>query len=380
MQELKILGLTISPWIYLPGIYAAWVGVLFILKRIIFNYVRTLAFRTKTKLDDILISAADFPLTLLIFTSGGLVVERMIPLNIVNAVNAENHLTYYFLTGFKAATIAAIVLFVDRFISQLIGFYSDKIEILKTSGGIAHWVVRVLIICLGSLVLLDTFGISITPVLASLGIGSLAVALALQPTLENFFSGIQIIIDKPIQMGHFIRLESGEEGYVYRIGWRSTWIRMPQNNMVVIPNKNLVNARVINYHYPQRDCAITLDFGVHYTSDLDRVERLTVGIAADVLKETPGGVKDFVPVVRFHTLGDSSIHLTVVLWVNELADGALIKHEFIKRLHKCFAREGIVIPYPVRAINYHQENHPSVITKNDFFDAKKESVTNVHPG
>ena len=353
MQEFNILGLTISPWIYLPGIYLVWVGVLLVLKRIIFNYVRRFASRTQTKLDDIFIGAADFPFVLLIFTSGGLIVERLIPLN------SENHLTYYFLTGFKAATVVAIVIFVDRFISEAIEFYSKRVEILKTSGGIAHWFIRVLIICFGILVLLDTFGISITPVLASLGIGSLAVALALQPTLENFFSGIQILTDKPIQIGHFIKLESGEEGYVYRIGWRSTWIRLPQNNMVVIPNKNLVNARVINYYYPERDCALTIDLGVHYNSDLDQVERLAIAVGQEVLKEVAGGVKDFVPVVRFHTLGDFSINLTVVLWVRELSDGSLIKHEFIKRLHKRFAKERIIIPYPVQAVNYHQEKSVS---------------------
>ncbi len=358
MQEFNMLSLTISPWVYLPGIYLIWVAGFFVLKRIVFNYVRRLATRTQTKLDDILIGAADFPFALLIFTSGGLVVERLIPLN------SGNHLTYYFLTGFKAATVVAIVIFVDRFIFEVIEFYSDKIEILKISGGITHWFIRVLIICLGILVLLDTFGISITPVLASLGIGSLAVALALQPTLENFFSGIQILTDKPIQIGHFIKLESGEEGYVYRIGWRSTWIRMPQNNVIVIPNKNLVNAKVLNYHYPQRDCALTIDLGVHYNSDLNQVERLAVEVAQQVLKETPGGIKDFVPVVRFHTFADSSINFTVVLWVKELGDGGLIKHEFIKQLHKRFAQERIVIPHPIRAVNYDQE----------------KGVTNVHTG
>src|SRR6185436_5850457 len=99
------------------------------------------------------------------------------------------------------------------------------------SGGIIHGIVRAVVICLGGLVLLDSFGISITPIIASLGIGSLGVALAIQPTLENLFSGVQILTDKPVVVGQFIKLESGEEGYVYQIGWRSTWIRLPPGNM-----------------------------------------------------------------------------------------------------------------------------------------------------
>ncbi len=89
-----------------------------------------------------------------------------------------------------------------------------------------------------------------------MGVGSLAVALALQPTLENFFSGVQLIMDKPIKVGHFVKLDSGEEGYVHKIGWRSTWVRMPSNNVVVIPNKVIVDAKVVNYYYPQKELAV----------------------------------------------------------------------------------------------------------------------------
>ncbi len=349
MEGFKIFGLNVPLWIYVPGIYFLWVFILFVVKNFIFYYIRKFAARTQTQLDDLFISAADFPLVILIFTSGGLIIGRMIP------VSADIHLTNYFLMGFKAATILAIVIFVDQFLCAVIGFYAKKIEILKTSGGIVHGLIRGVVVCLGVLVLLDSFGISITPVLASLGIGSLAVALALQPTLENFFSGIQIITDKPIQIGHFIKLESGEEGYVEKIGWRSTWIRMPQNNMIVLPNKNLVNARVINYYYPSPDLVATIEVGVHYHSDLERAEKAAIEVGLEVMRDVSGGLKDFVPVVRFHTLGEWSINFTVVLWAKEIGDIGLIKHEFIKRLHKRFAKEGIVIPHPVRAINYEQE-------------------------
>ena len=349
MENWKILGLSGSSWISIPVIYLVWVFILFILKKFSLRYIRKVAERTQTKLDDLFINAADFPLVILIFASGGLISARMIP------VSSGIPLTNCFLTGFKAATILAIALFFDRFLSAVIELYSKKTEILKTSGGIVHGLIRAVVICLGMLVLLDSFGVSITPVLASLGIGSLAVALALQPTLENFFSGIQIVTDKPIQIGHFIKLDSGEEGYVEKIGWRSTWIRMPQNNMVVIANKTLVNARVINYYYPSPDLVAAIEVGVPYYSDLERAEKAAVEVGLEVMREVSGGVKDFIPVVRFHTFGDSSINFTVVLWAREIGDIGLLKHEFIKRLHKRFEEEGIVIPHPIRAINYEEE-------------------------
>jgi small-conductance mechanosensitive channel len=220
---------------------------------------------------------------------------------------------------------------------------------------VAQGFVRVIVIGLGLLILLDSFGVSITPVLASLGIGSLAVALALQPTLENFFSGIQLVMDEPVKVGQFIQLESGEEGYVHKVGWRSTWIHMLPNNMVIIPNKVLVNAKIINYYYPQKELSVLVQVGVHYGSDLEHVERVTIDVAKKTLQEVSGGVEHFDPFIRYHTFADSSINFSVILRAKEFTDRYLLTHEFIKRLHKRYAQEGICIPYPIRAVNYSQE-------------------------
>ena len=210
-------------------------------------------------------------------------------------------------------------------------------------------------IVIGGLVLLDSLGVSVTPIIASLGIGSLAVALALQPTLENLFSGIQIILDKLIIPGQYIKLGSGEEGYVERVGWRLTWIRQLPNNMVVIPNKELVNSRVVNYYYPSAEQGITMEVGVHYTSDLKKVERVTVEVGEEIMRTIQGGVPEFKPFIRYHSFQNSSINFTVVLRVKEFVDSFLIRHEFIKVLNERYAKEGIVIPYPIVALNTDQE-------------------------
>ncbi len=342
----------VSPWLLMPLIFFLWVGLFLMFKRVLFVMIKRLASRTKTRLDDIFIRAADLPLTLFIFTSGGALVERIIPLAFHVGV------TDYFGNGLKAVTIIAAIIFADRFINSLIKTYQGQVEILRATTGFAQIFVRIIIYGLGALVLLDSFGISVTPIIASLGIGSLAVALAIQPTLENLFSGIQIAIDKPFQLGDFIKLESGEEGFVDRIGWRSTWIRVPQNNMIVMPNKSLVNAKLMNYYYPDREMVITVSLGVHYNSDLDNVETVLVDVGRKTLTTSMGGVKEFVPVVRFHAFNDSSIDCTVALRVKEFADGGLVKHEFIKNVHKRFAQEGIVIPYPIQAVDYSQEGLP----------------------
>ena len=349
MNSIIIFGVEISAWVYAPVVYFICVSLFFILKKIFFIRIKKVVSKTKFRFDDILLESLDFPLNLLIFVSGIFVLERISPLG------ENSDLTKYFLMALRCATIIAIILFLDKFLRGFINLYSEKIEILKTTGGMAQGAIRIVVIGLGLLILLDSFGVSITPLLASLGIGSLAVALALQPTLENFFSGIQLIMDKPIKVGQFVKLDSGEEGYVHKIGWRSSWIRMLPNNMVVIPNKVLVNSKVLNYYYPESEMAVLVEVGVHYDSDLEHVERVTIEAGREVMKTVQGGVPDFEPFVRYHTFNDSSIDFTVVLRCKEFVDSYLIKHEFIKKLHKIYAKQGIVIPYPIRAINYSQE-------------------------
>jgi small-conductance mechanosensitive channel len=239
------------------------------------------------------------------------------------------------------------------------------VKVLKESGGVLNVVVRMVVMGLGLLILLDNFGVSITPILASLGIGSLAIALALQPTLENFFSGIQLVIDKPISIGNFIKLESGEEGYVQKIGWRSTWIRILPDNIVVIPNNVLVNSRVLNYYYPQKELAVYVNVGVHYDSDLEHVEKVTLEVAKEILNTVKGGVGDFDPFIRYHTFNDSSIDFKVIMRAEEFVDGYLIKHEFVKALHKRFKEEEIVIPYPIRTLDWNNGSNPLKVLSNE---------------
>ncbi len=349
MKEIIIFNIKIPAFIYAPIIYFVWVSVLLFIKKIVYHRVEKLASHTKSKLDDIILAALNFPLVLLIFVSGIFILEKFSP------ILTGSELSGYFLVGLKTTTVIAIILFMDRLFNNLIQTYSYKIDILRTSGGVARTFVRIIVIGLGLLILLDSFGVSITPLLASLGIGSLAVALALQPTLENFFSGIQIVIDKPIKVGQFVKLDSGEEGYVQRVGWRSTWVRMLPNNIVVIPNKVLVNSKVLNYYYPQKELAVLVQVGVHYDSDLKHVEKVTCEVGKQVMKEVKGGIPEFDPFIRYHTFNDFSIDFTVILRAKEFVDNYLIKHEFIKRLHERFNKEGIIIPYPIRAINNAQE-------------------------
>lgn len=139
------------------------------------------------------------------------------------------------------------------------------------------------------------------------------------------------------------------------VGWHMTRIRMLPNNTVLVPNKKLSKSIVVNYYLPDKELAVLVNLGVHYGSDLKKVEKVTCEVAKEVMREVSGGVPDFDPFIRYHTFGDFSVNFTVIIRAKEFVDQYLIKHEFIKRLHARYAKEGIVIPYPIRAVNYAQE-------------------------
>ncbi|GGO92006.1 mechanosensitive ion channel family protein [Wenjunlia tyrosinilytica] len=209
---------------------------------------------------------------------------------------------------------------------------------------------RIAVLAMGVLVLLETLGISIAPLLTALGVGGLAVALALQDTLANLFAGVHILASKTVQPGHYIRLSSGEEGYVVDINWRNTVVRQLPDNLVIIPNAKLADAIMTNFHQPEQQMSILVQARVGYGSDLEHVERVTSQVAEDVMAEVTGGVPDHEPAVRFHTFGESGIDFSVILRALEFSDQYVIKHEFIKRLHRRYQAEGIDIPLPVRTV------------------------------
>ena len=210
--------------------------------------------------------------------------------------------------------------------------------------------VRMTVIGIGVLTIMSGLGVSIAPILTALGVGGLAVALALQDTLANLFAGFYITIAGQIRVGNYVRLDSGEEGYLVDIAWRSARIRMLPNNIVLVPNAKLAQAIVTNYDLPEKEMAVLVNAGVDYASDLRHVERVTCDVARKVLQQTQGGVTTFEPFIRYHTFGESSVDFTVILRAREFVDQFLIKHEFVKALHERYAAEGITIPFPIRTI------------------------------
>ena len=249
-----------------------------------------------------------------------------------------------------ALVVLAASLAVARLAGSLIGSIASARAGVAQSASIFVNVARVVVLSIGGLVLLQSLGVSITPLLTALGVGGLAVALALQDTLANLFAGVQILASKKVQPGDFVRLDSGEDGYIVDINWRNTTVRQLAGNLVMVPNARLADAILTNFHRPQEDLSVLMQVGVAYDSDLDQVERVTVETARQVMREVPGGVPDHEPFIRYHTFAESSINFSVILRASEYTDQYLVVHEFIKRLHARYQAEGIQIPFPIRTL------------------------------
>lgn len=347
----ELSGLLLPDWMIATGLPLLSMMLMWVVSRLVLGHLSRLAGRTSFFFDGLMISALRLPIAVLILALNLIFLERLLRYYDIAPEMLES-LTD---NGARILLILALVLLFDGIAKGCIDHYSRTLPVLRNSRGITMILTRALVLGIGVLILLGTLGISITPLIASLGITSLAVALALQPTLENFFSGVQILIDKPIQVGNYIELESGEQGFVEKIGWRSTWIKMLPNNTVIMPNSRISSSKLINYDYPQKELSVLVEVGVHYDSDLEQVEKVTTEVAKQVLRESEYGVSDFGTFMVYHSFDSSSINFTVILRGHQFTDSFQIKHLFIKALHARYREEGITIPYPIRALNTSQE-------------------------
>jgi small-conductance mechanosensitive channel len=346
MMQNLVLGIQSWSGLIIP-VFICLVTFVFglFIRKIVFVHLLAWAKGTKTDIDDIIVSAIKRPFLIWCLMLGLYLAFRIssLPENLVQLFTKILIVLGILSVTFVLADIA----------KGFIKIYAGKASLPITS--LTQNISRIIIFSIGSLMILNSLGISITPILATLGVGGLAVALALQDTLSNLFAGVHIIFSRQIKVGDYVKMESGEEGYVTDINWRTTKIRMLQNNVILVPNDKLIKAVLTNYYLPEREMAVLVNLGVDYGSDLEKVEKITIKVGKEVMKQVSGGVPEFEPFIRYNNFGDFSINFTVILRGREFVDQYLIKHEFIKKLHTRYQQEGIVIPFPIRTIRYENE-------------------------
>lgn len=272
------------------------------------------------------------------------------------AISLKNY-TYY---PFEININSRVDVIIDIILTIAFSFLISEILIFvyvkknneeyNKSSSLIHILIRISVFAFASVVISNLLDYDIKAILTALGVGGLAIALALQDTLGNLFAGMHMLASKQLKPGDYIKLDSGEEGYVLDINWRNTEIKTLLENVLVIPNSKISSANVTNYFTLQKNLYFHIPVGVHYDSDLEKVERITLETAAEVLKHYDSIPKGFEPKVRFYEFADSSINFKVWLASDTYESQFLIKHEFVKTLQKNFARENIIIPFPIRTV------------------------------
>src|SRR5205814_1502896 len=173
--------------------------------------------------------------------------------------------------------VASLTLMCMRITRNMVRFYGNQVPGALPVTTLTQNLAQILVLILGALVILAPFIRRLAPILTALGVGGLAVALALQDTLSNLFAGIHLLADKPIRVGDYVRLSAENvEGHVVDVGWRSTRLRMLQNNVVVVPNKRVAESIITNYDLGETRMAVLIRVRVDYDADAELVERLLV--------------------------------------------------------------------------------------------------------
>lgn len=319
--------------------------------RFAFALIHHWASKTKTNLDDFILKALRMPVRLLLIVLG-LFFAAFI-LNPDFKIHDQISVSKVFVVLFVVLGAFAV----SRLIKAVIQWYvvdmshRYKTGIDDTIFRFGRRLISIFIYVMAFLIILDHFGIAIGPLMTGLGIAGLAVALALQDTLSNFFASLHITVDRICRVGDYIELDANIQGYVEDIGWRTTRIRTRQDNIIVIPNSKITQAILINYSLPQTELSLKVHIDVAYDSDLDRAEKVTLDVARHIQKTVRGAVKHFEPTLRYKVFKDSGIGLTVTLRVEKFDDKYYVQHEFMKQLVKRYREEKIEIPFPQRVVH-----------------------------
>lgn len=339
-MDVQFLSKLIMP----VGIFVLTTGSLVVVRGLLLSFLHKWAKKTETELDDIIIKSIKGPSVFWCIAVGiyaGVIVSDM-----------PERYVHYFTRAIDVLVILSVTLALSDLAGRIFRYYVARAALPIPGTGLAHGLIKGVILLLGFVTILHSIGVSITPILTALGVGGLAVALALQDTLANLFAGIHILMERPIRVGDFIKLETGQEGQVTDIGWRSTKIRMQPNNVVVIPNSKLSHSTLVNYSMPEQRMAVQIPIPVGYDVDPDMAESVILDTALKAVGEVPGLLAEPAPrVMLVPGFGENSLDYTLVCQIREFPDQYPVQHELRKRLLKRFREEGISMPYPQRTIH-----------------------------
>jgi len=319
----------------------------YIVRSILFRYLQRLAERTAWEGDDIVIAATRGPFLVWIMMLGIYIALQTLRLEKLDP-QIDLLIKDFGSRALLGLAIFSVTLTTANIFADLIRRSTTRAQV--ATPGLIPNITRVIIIGLGILVMLGTLGVQIAPILTAFGVGGLAVALALQDTLSNLFAGFYITLNKQVRVGDFLKLETGFEGIVVDINWRTTTIKDSSQNLVIVPNAKLAQMTVTNFALPEPHMTVRVNVGVSYDVDPLRVEKILLDEAKKVMTEFQGFVPNSEPLVRITNFGDSAIDFALFFQIKDYTLNMPLQTEIRKHIYRRFKQEGIEIPYPTRTL------------------------------
>jgi small-conductance mechanosensitive channel len=327
-----------------PALVVLFGGLGWLAGRLITHLLARGVRRTPTEIDDMILRAVRGPVCLALALGGAWLALRALPL--------PREMDVYLNRGWIVAATLLLVAVGLRMINGLTNEVVTKSPALAGASGIIRVVGRIIVLSLGGVMLLQSMGIAVEPLIASLGIGSLAVGFALKDTLSNLFAGVYLFADRPIRIGDYVRIEGGEEGYIESIGWRATRIRTLSDNMIIVPNAKLSESNLTNYDLPDSPMSFVIKVAVGQESDPTTVMDILVEEAKAGAKEIPGLLATPEPLARFSPgFSEHALEFTLVVRIRRFVDQYLVQSELRRRVLQRFGQEGIRIPFPQQTIH-----------------------------
>ena len=358
-------GLPDEPWVD-PVIAVAVVLISMVVAAIVhfamFPLVTRLTHHTTTELDDILIRAARWPVNVGIVVLG-------IYLSLTLTLNLPGRVQEFLNILVEAVGVLLLVLLLGRLVSRGMDWAiqeQNKKARRTVDARLLLMLRRVLagvIYGLGALLVINALGIPVSPLIAGLGLGGVAVALAIQPTLSNLFAGTYVMTEGVVSPGDYIEMEGGIAGYVLEVGWRSTRLRTWSNNLVVVPNGRFAETIITNYYEPEAPVNVYLTCGVSYDSNLAGVESVSMDVMNSVLETSPHGVREYGAYFGFDNFGESNVDFWLFVQARDRLASFELRSALIHELHRRFDEEGIVINYPVRSLQFPDGSPPDEIAR-----------------
>lgn len=338
--ESIFFGNTVWQYLLFFGCLIASIVVGKIVYFIFKNFLRKIAGKSKTKFDDYLIDIVEEPLVLLIVTLGFWLGQFFLTLNVEAQKFFDNVVFVLIAITVTWFLIRLIDMLVGRYIQPLVSKSESKLDdqILPVIRKSTKAVVAILAI----IIILSNLGYDILSLLAGLGIGGLAIALAAQDAVKNVIGGFSIFWDKPFQIADYVEV-GGESGTVKEVGLRSTRLKTVGETTIVIPNSKVADSVIENFA-SRSARRVTLNIGLTYDTTADQIEEAMRIIEATIKSVEGTNHEDIM--TRFVNFGAYSLDLEVVYWITNMADWKMIIHRINMGIKRNLDNAGLEMAFP----------------------------------